>query len=476
MSPENVSSHSKDRKIIKKPILKSIILSANDSSVTLSIKKKNNENEIKTKTQMNIAIDKQSTSESIDTELAKRKESTDMLEKTNGNSNYRHSSRERKCGKKKSKQKSPYRVCSSERNKRHTRSSSPNDSSSQSDRYSYSSKRSSRYRKKRSHASRSYRSSTSSSSSSSSGSAHCYSYRKKRSESRQRNDTKTHRCNRDCSSNCKKMNKKSLNNGSNTNSSKSPSVEYPTTFYNSNSIIPVHSNSSQRDGTSLAKQTIVKKEKKLTPFIDESKCKNTPKFTACKMVSNQKYLIQSKPIVKLHSSPESDSGDEKFDREYEELLTFETIEDERREQRLLKALSDIAAKAKQKIQSITESNSSNVNIPTKHLDDSTSKCSYIKTYKESVKQLDDIADDKSEKSSNHYNDGDDDYDHNNADDDQDKDDADNYDDDDDDYDDYSPKSKFSPKRSRKDDENSKKSVYVFNDKIKIKKKNFLVQI
>lgn len=48
--------------------------------------------------------------------------------------------------------------------------------------------------------------------------------------------------------------------------------------------------------------------------------------------------------------------DDKFDRKYEELLTFETNEDERREQRLLKALSDIAAKAKQKIQSITDPN------------------------------------------------------------------------------------------------------------------------
>lgn len=37
-------------------------------------------------------------------------------------------------------------------------------------------------------------------------------------------------------------------------------------------------------------------------------------------------------------------------------MTFETNEDERREQRLLKALSEIAAKAKQKIQSITNSN------------------------------------------------------------------------------------------------------------------------
>lgn len=71
-------------------------------------------------------------------------------------------------------------------------------------------------------------------------------------------------------------------------------------------------------------------------------------------------LLKPQPIVKLHSSPVTGSDteneiDDKFDRKYEELLTFETNEDERREQRLLKALSDIAAKAKQKIQSITES-------------------------------------------------------------------------------------------------------------------------
>lgn len=72
-------------------------------------------------------------------------------------------------------------------------------------------------------------------------------------------------------------------------------------------------------------------------------------------------LLKQQPIVKLHSSPATGSDtetevDDRFDRKYEELLTFETNEDERREQRLLKALSDIAAKAKQKIQLITDSN------------------------------------------------------------------------------------------------------------------------
>lgn len=79
---------------------------------------------------------------------------------------------------------------------------------------------------------------------------------------------------------------------------------------------------------------------------------------------SKKYVIKPQPIVKLHSEPGTDSDDDgKIEREYEELLTFETNEDERREQRLLKALSDIAAKAKQKIQSIT--NESNiVSVPT----------------------------------------------------------------------------------------------------------------
>lgn len=80
--------------------------------------------------------------------------------------------------------------------------------------------------------------------------------------------------------------------------------------------------------------------------------------------TSKKYVIKPQPIVKLHSEPGTDSDDDgKIEREYEELLTFETNEDERREQRLLKALSDIAAKAKQKIQSIT--NESNiVSVPT----------------------------------------------------------------------------------------------------------------
>lgn len=82
-------------------------------------------------------------------------------------------------------------------------------------------------------------------------------------------------------------------------------------------------------------------------------------------------LLKQQPIVKLQSSPGSGSDsdneiDDRFDKKYEELLTFETHEDERREQRLLKALSDIAAKAKQKIQSITDTSMAKNNPDKNH--------------------------------------------------------------------------------------------------------------
>lgn len=80
--------------------------------------------------------------------------------------------------------------------------------------------------------------------------------------------------------------------------------------------------------------------------------------------TSKKYAMKPKPIVKLHSEPGTDSDDDdKIVREYEELLTFETNEDERREQRLLKALSDIAAKAKQKIQLITSESNNVTSLP-----------------------------------------------------------------------------------------------------------------
>lgn len=94
---------------------------------------------------------------------------------------------------------------------------------------------------------------------------------------------------------------------------------------------------------------------------------------------NSGVLLRQTPIVKLHCSPGtgSDSGDEideRFDKKYEELLAFETNEDERREQRLLKALSDIAAKAKQKIQSISDPANAHISQPDKnHNIDATAK-------------------------------------------------------------------------------------------------------
>lgn len=92
---------------------------------------------------------------------------------------------------------------------------------------------------------------------------------------------------------------------------------------------------------------------------------------------NSGVLLRQTPIVRLHCSPGTGSDtddeiDERFDKKYEELLTFETNEDERREQRLLKALSDIAAKAKQKIQSISDtSNTRNTHPDKNHNTDTT---------------------------------------------------------------------------------------------------------
>lgn len=116
------------------------------------------------------------------------------------------------------------------------------------------------------------------------------------------------------------------------------------------------------------------------------------------MTINSGILLKQQPIVKLHSSPATESDteneiDDKFDRKYEELLTFETNEDERREQRLLKALSDIAAKAKQKIQSISNSNvAKTLNSDRNHNDRSTSKSNKI--FKNCVKKSIESRDDR----------------------------------------------------------------------------------
>lgn len=109
-------------------------------------------------------------------------------------------------------------------------------------------------------------------------------------------------------------------------------------------------------------------------------------------------LLKQQPIVKLHSSPATGSDteneiDDKFDRKYEELLTFETNEDERREQRLLKALSDIAAKAKQKIQSISEPNVAKSVHPDRNHNDRVAAKSN-KTIKVCTKKATDVRDER----------------------------------------------------------------------------------
>lgn len=127
--------------------------------------------------------------------------------------------------------------------------------------------------------------------------------------------------------------------------------------------------------------------------IGSSTSKNKP------IPMNTGILLKQQPIVKLHSSPATESDtenevDDKFDRKYEELLTFETNEDERREQRLLKALSDIAAKAKQKIQSITDSNvaKTNTHADRNHNDRSVSKIN--KMVRQSAKKANEMRDER----------------------------------------------------------------------------------
>lgn len=146
--------------------------------------------------------------------------------------------------------------------------------------------------------------------------------------------------------------------------------------------------------------------------------------------TSKKHSMKPQPIVKLHSEPGTDSdGEEKFEREYEELLTFETNEDERREQRLLKALSDIAAKAKQKIQSITNETSM-VTVPTMvtnmQQEGEGTRLTYAKPNRNNVRTA---SNDKSNdrRSTSYHND------------------------------DYSPKSKTAVRRSRKDDDGTNKS-------------------
>lgn len=114
----------------------------------------------------------------------------------------------------------------------------------------------------------------------------------------------------------------------------------------------------------------------LTPFLISLIAAGPAKRA---LTLNSGVLLRQTPIVKLQCSPGTGSDsdneiDERFDKKYEELLTFETNEDERREQRLLKALSDIAAKAKQKIQSISDPTNPRNSHPDKnHNIDTTAK-------------------------------------------------------------------------------------------------------
>lgn len=171
--------------------------------------------------------------------------------------------------------------------------------------------------------------------------------------------------------------------------------------------------------------------------IEKPPTMTVKRFTGAPFVGNQgpetskKYAIKPPPIVKLHSEPGTDSDDDgKIEREYEELLTFETNEDERREQRLLKVLSDIAAKAKQKIQSITsESNCVNSVPPTVNNihHDVCVKTTNAKPYRNIIRTA---SNDKSNdrRSTSYHND------------------------------DYSPKSKHLSRRSRKDDDGGSSKV------------------
>lgn len=128
-------------------------------------------------------------------------------------------------------------------------------------------------------------------------------------------------------------------------------------------------------------------------------------------------MLKQQPIVKLQSSPGSGSDsdneiDDRFDKKYEELLTFETHEDERREQRLLKALSDIAAKAKQKIQSITDTSMAKNNPDKNHNERSVPKTTKIIVKENERRSLESRSDRNSDRKDTDGDD-EDDYSHQN---------------------------------------------------------------
>lgn len=171
---------------------------------------------------------------------------------------------------------------------------------------------------------------------------------------------------------------------------------------------------------------------------------------------NSGFLLKQQPIVKLQSSPDTGSDtdneiDDRFDKKYEELLTFETHEDERREQRLLKALSDIAAKAKQKIQSITDTNVPKNSTDSEHNHRLIDTKTTTKTLKDQVRRSSESRDER---------------DSNRRDSDDDEDDVD-ADADPDGNDDYSPQNKkHASRRSRRDSTSSsskdEKTPYVID--------------
>lgn len=359
-----------------------------------------------------------------------------MLAKTTNVSEHRQSSRERKRTKKKSRHRSSSRKKSnpSEKRRRKSRSANQSDRNSSTDREYSSSRTSLKLKRKRDI--RSYRSS----SSSSRGSVRCNkekkrsrktSVSKKTDKCRGKKDWKNCACNCDCQNSCKKsIDKHSKDRPS--PGSKSPSTD-DTKRFNYNSI--TSSYASQRElSSSIDRQESDKLDRKKHLSVSNEHASKQAKKATASLISatakelNKKYLPKPQPIVKLHSSPNTDDSDsEPIDREYEELLTFETNEDERREQRLLKALSDIAAKAKQKIQSITESSNSNAITSDNNHNDSSSRPGYaIKAFKESIKKSTSNSEDRMDKSvSSHYDD------------------------------DYSPRSRYSSKRSRRDDESSR---------------------
>lgn len=128
---------------------------------------------------------------------------------------------------------------------------------------------------------------------------------------------------------------------------------------------------------------------------------------------NTGILLKQQPIVRLQSSPGSGSDsdneiDDRFDKKYEELLTFETHEDERREKRLLKALSDIAAKAKQKIQSITDTSMAKNSPDKNHNERSVPKTTKI-VKKENTRRSHESRDDRNSDQKDTDDEDDDDY-------------------------------------------------------------------